>query len=55
MVDTAFFEGPVLPPGASISGPAIVAEPTTTIVVPPGATAQLSGQGNYVIATGAVR
>ncbi len=52
LVDTAFFSGAELAAGAVIEGPAVITEPTTTIVIPPGATATLSGYGSYLIDTG---
>lgn len=47
------FRGPSLPPGASIEGPAVILEPTTTIVVYPGTTASVTKYGNYVLDVGA--
>ena len=35
--------------GATIAGPAIIEEPTTTIVVYPGTQAAVSDAGNYVL------
>ena len=35
--------------GASIAGPAIIEEVTTTIVIEPGWTAKLDASGSYVI------
>ena len=55
LVDTGFFDGPALSPGAEIEGPAVIAEPTTTVVLPPGARARLSGHMSYDIETGAAR
>ncbi len=46
---TAIFRGRKLEAGASIAGPAIIEEPTTTIVVYPGLSAQLSAAGNYIL------
>ncbi|WP_063043858.1 hydantoinase/oxoprolinase family protein [Nocardia pseudovaccinii] len=40
-------------PGHEIAGPAIIEEPTTTIVLPPGATAHVTSTGNYLIEVGA--
>jgi N-methylhydantoinase A len=39
----------MLQPGAQIAGPAIIEEPTTTIVVYPGLSAALSAAGNYIL------
>ena len=50
--DTPIFNGGVLKPGASIAGPAIIEEPTTTIVVYPGLSATLSAAGNYILNCG---
>lgn len=46
---TPIFRGAALMPGARIPGPAIIEEPTTTIVVYPGLSAQLSAAGNYIL------
>jgi N-methylhydantoinase A len=43
------FRGAALRPGARIAGPAIIEEPTTTIVVYPGLRAELSAAGNYIL------
>lgn len=43
------YRGDVLGLGAEIEGPAIIEEPTTTIVVYPGLSARLSAAGNYVL------
>ena len=48
-VDTPVFDGSLLGPGASIDGPALIEEPFTVIVLPPGAGATLDSLGNYVI------
>ncbi|MGX7874573.1 hypothetical protein ACVDG5_019020 [Mesorhizobium sp. ORM6] len=39
-------------PGRSIAGPAIVEEATTTLVVFPGMSAQISGAGHYILDIG---
>jgi N-methylhydantoinase A len=49
-IATPVYDGPQLAPGATVSGPALIEEPFTVAVVPPGATASLDEQGNYVIA-----
>jgi N-methylhydantoinase A len=36
-------------PGIDIAGPAIIEEPTTTLVVYPGSTVRLSAAGNYIV------
>jgi len=46
-VDTPVYDGPALGPGATITGPALIEEPFTVVVVPPGATARLDELGNY--------
>jgi len=45
---TSIFEGPALRAGQRLEGPAIVEEPFTTVVVPPGWTVKLDRLGNYV-------
>ena len=50
-VDTPIFKPADLRTGMVISGPAIVEEPTTTLVVYPGMTAKISGAGNYILHT----
>jgi N-methylhydantoinase A len=42
-----------LHPGLKIAGPAIVEEPTTTLVVFPGMSARISGAGHYLLDIGA--
>jgi N-methylhydantoinase A len=46
---TPVFRGIELKPGASISGPAIIEEPTTTIVVYPRMSASVSPSGHYIL------
>ncbi|MEX1143171.1 MAG: hydantoinase/oxoprolinase family protein [Thermoleophilaceae bacterium] len=48
-VEAAIHHGEGLGPGSTIAGPAIVEEPTTTIVVYPGATASVTALGNYLL------
>jgi N-methylhydantoinase A len=43
-----------LRPGLKIAGPAIVEEPTTTLVVFPGMSARISGAGHYLLDIGAL-
>ena len=50
-VDTPVHSGPALAPGAEIRGPALIEEPFTVVVVPPGTTARLDDLGNYVLET----
>lgn len=49
LLDTPFYDGPALKPDDEIVGPAIILEPTTTIVVPPNASACLSRTGSYIL------
>jgi N-methylhydantoinase A len=42
-------DGPSLPPGTRIDGPAILREPTTTVVVYPGSSALVTQHGNYLL------
>jgi N-methylhydantoinase A len=53
MMTTSFYEGTTLCAGMTVVGPAIIVEPTTTIVIPPDAVARVSDQSNYIISTGA--
>jgi N-methylhydantoinase A len=48
-VDTPVHDGPALAPGTEIRGPALIEEPFTVVVVPPGSTARLDDLGNYVL------
>jgi N-methylhydantoinase A len=43
------FRGDALAPGDFIAGPAIIEEPTTTIVVYPDMSAQVSASGHYIL------
>jgi N-methylhydantoinase A len=45
----ARYDGTALPVGASIEGPAIIHEPTTTVVVYPGSVASVTRLGNYLL------
>jgi N-methylhydantoinase A len=45
----ARYDGESLSVGARVEGPAIIREPTTTIVVYPGSAAVVTGLGNYVL------
>jgi N-methylhydantoinase A len=47
------FDGAVLPVGAALDGPALIIEPTTTIVLPPEVSATVTAGGNYLLAIGA--
>jgi N-methylhydantoinase A len=46
-VDTAVFDGARLGPGAEVQGPALIEEPFTVVVVPPGGRVRLDETGNY--------
>jgi N-methylhydantoinase A len=48
-VPTPVFKGAALGPGARVEGPALIEEPFTVVVLPPGATAELDAHGNYVV------
>ena len=50
-LETRVYLGAQLAPETVISGPAIIEEPTTTIVVYPGMTARVSAAGNYILDT----
>jgi N-methylhydantoinase A len=43
------FDGAALAAGARIDGPAVIREPTTTVVVYPGSSASVTPLGNYVL------
>lgn len=47
--DTPVLAGPALTPGTSVAGPALVQEPFTVVVVPPGWTATLGEHGAYAV------
>lgn len=46
---TRILRGNDIQKGQDITGPAIIEEETTTVVLPPGSTGRLSADGNYVI------
>jgi N-methylhydantoinase A len=48
-VETPVYDGALLGAGANIDGPALIEEPFTVVVLPPGASASLDALGNYVI------
>ncbi len=52
-VQTPIYDGAQLGAAASISGPAIVELPDTTVVIPPGATANVDRFGSIIIDVGA--
>ena len=43
------YDGAALPAGTKIDGPAILREPTTTVVVYPGSSAVVTQLGNYLL------
>ncbi len=51
-VKTPVYDGPALAAGIEISGPALVQEPFTVVVVPPGARLTLDPTGNYELHLG---
>ncbi|MHB8290381.1 MAG: hydantoinase/oxoprolinase family protein [Acidimicrobiales bacterium] len=46
---TPVYDGSVLAAGVEIPGPALIEEPFTVVVVPPGSKAQLDSNGNYIL------
>ncbi len=48
-VEVAVHDGGSIAPGETLPGPLLVAEPTTTIVVPPGATLRVTADGDYLL------
>jgi N-methylhydantoinase A len=52
MTDTPCYAGDELMPGVTISGPAVLEETTTTVVVQPGARVTVSPLGDYIIDLG---
>jgi N-methylhydantoinase A len=51
-VDATVYDGAMLGPGVEIEGPALIEEPFTVVVVPPGGQARLDEQGNYSLELG---
>ncbi|MGB1884770.1 MAG: hydantoinase/oxoprolinase family protein [Gammaproteobacteria bacterium] len=47
--ETAIYFGESLKPGAQIAGPAIIEEPTSTLVVYPGLSVRVSARGHYLV------
>ncbi|MCG3754780.1 hydantoinase/oxoprolinase family protein [Amycolatopsis sp. Poz14] len=47
--DTTVVAGGSRPPGTVLAGPLIVEEPTSTLVVPPGARLHVTSAGNYLV------
>jgi N-methylhydantoinase A len=48
-VETPVYRGGELPLGAAIVGPAVIEEETTTIVIYPGMTAEVSETGHFIV------
>jgi len=48
-VDAAVYDGALMPPNAEVAGPAIIEEPTSTLVVPPDALVRTTNLGNYLV------
>jgi len=53
-IHTPIYDGLALAPGNKIQGPAIIEQPTTTIILPPDATLECDGWTNYVLRIGDV-
>jgi N-methylhydantoinase A len=51
-VDTPVYLGTSAGAGMRVDGPAVIEEPTTTIVVPGGWTATVGAQGGYLLERG---
>jgi N-methylhydantoinase A len=51
-VETSVFTGDQLSSGAVVNGPALILEPTTTVVLYPGSSAAVTEFGNYMLSTG---
>ena len=51
-LDTPVYRGPALTPGMTIHGPAIIEEPTTTVVLDPASAARVTGYDNYMLTIG---
>jgi N-methylhydantoinase A len=51
-VETAVFRREALPHGGTLVGPAVVHQPDTTIVIPPGYEGRVDGRGNLVLERG---
>ena len=48
-VRTPVYEGGSMPPGHRLTGPALIAEPTTTVVVPPEVELTVTELGDYLL------
>jgi N-methylhydantoinase A len=47
--ETARYHGSALPAGSRVAGPCVIQEPTTTVVVYPGWTAEVTDSGDYLM------
>ena len=45
-------DGATLAPGVAVEGPALITEPSSTLVVYPGMTAKVTEHDNYLVETG---
>lgn len=52
MQDVSVYDGPALPQGHPLKGPAIIEEETTTVIVPPGFAVEVDDAHNYILAFG---
>ena len=50
--ETPVYRGASLPAGTELAGPAIILEPTTTLVLDPGAELAVASSGDYIISVG---
>jgi N-methylhydantoinase A len=49
LVEVPIFDGGAMGEGASVAGPAVIEEETTTLLLLPGMTARTDAQGNYLV------
>ncbi|MBI2999731.1 MAG: hydantoinase/oxoprolinase family protein [Deltaproteobacteria bacterium] len=52
MQEVPVYDGPAVPQGYALKGPAIIEEQTTTVVVPPGFVTQVDSGHNYILVQG---
>ena len=52
MTEIPVHDGQATGPGTTISGPALIEEPTTTFLLLPGQVARVDGYGNYIVEIG---
>ena len=48
-IDATLYSAPRIPPGATIPGPAVIADETTTIIVHPRSTVGADSHGNFIV------